>query len=322
MNDELLTKFMLGETTQEENKVIQQWIQADKAHEKHFADFQLIWETSKKLAFQSKANEEEAWQRFKNKRSQHTTKEAQVKPLISRFILMRVAAVFVIAFLGWAGYWGYQSTQNPSALMSIQTGEETRTETLPDGSVVTLNKHSTLTYPKAFQGNTRELNLQTGEAFFDVIPDKNKPFVVQVNNVQVKVLGTSFNIKAAAETTEVIVETGRVEVSRNNRIALLKPQEKVLVKENVADFTKENNPDKLYTYYRNKEFIANDTPLWRMVDVLNEAYDANIVIEREELRNLKLNTTFKNESLDHILSIISQTFDIKVVKKENKIILR
>jgi ferric-dicitrate binding protein FerR (iron transport regulator) len=69
-------------------------------------------------------------------------------------------------------------------------------------------------------------------------------------------------------------------------------------------------------------FVANKTPLWRMVQVLNEAYDAQIVIEREELRNLPLTTTFKNQPLDTILSVISETLHLQVVKTDDRIILK
>jgi ferric-dicitrate binding protein FerR (iron transport regulator) len=80
--------------------------------------------------------------------------------------------------------------------------------------------------------------------------------------------------------------------------------------------------DKLYNYYRSKEFVCDDTPLWKLVEVLNEAYGVNIVIENKELRGLRLNTTFNNESLDTILDIVSQTFGITYTKEADRIILK
>jgi ferric-dicitrate binding protein FerR (iron transport regulator) len=82
------------------------------------------------------------------------------------------------------------------------------------------------------------------------------------------------------------------------------------------------NTDQLYNYYRSKLFVADNTPLWRVVEILNEAYDANIVIENDQHRDLPLTTTFKDESLDNILHIITETFKITAVKENGKIILR
>jgi ferric-dicitrate binding protein FerR (iron transport regulator) len=102
----------------------------------------------------------------------------------------------------------------------------------------------------------------------------------------------------------------------------LKPSESIRVNDRDSIMTKDKVADKLYNYYRSKEFVCDDTPLWKLVEVLNAAYDANIIIGNDELRNLKLNTTFNNESLDKILEVISLTFGIKVSKEGDRIILK
>ena len=192
---------------------------------------------------------------------------------------------------------------------------------LNDGSVVTLNKNSSLAYPDKFAGDEREVTLN-GEGFFQVTPDKSKPFTVHVNDITVKVVGTSFNIRTLNGKTEVIVETGIVQVSRKNKMVELRPKEKVLVSQEDSSLVKQVETEKLYNYYRTKEFVCDNTPLWKLVEVLNEAYQANIVIQKPQLRSLPLNTTFSNESLDHILEVIQLTFDITVEKENDKIILR
>jgi transmembrane sensor len=91
---------------------------------------------------------------------------------------------------------------------------------LPDGSVVALNSNSKLVFPKQFKGDTREVTIE-GEAFFDVKPNAEKPFIINAGNAQVKVVGTSFNVCAypETETVEVVVETGKVQViSKNNEL--------------------------------------------------------------------------------------------------------
>ena len=87
-------------------------------------------------------------------------------------------------------------------------------------------------------------------------------------------------------------------------------------------FTKERTTDKLYNYFRSKEFVCENTPLWKVVAVLSEAYNMPITIEREELRSALPTTTFDNESLDKILEVIGQTFGATIVKKDTQVIIK
>ena len=189
-------------------------------------------------------------------------------------------------------------------------------DTLPDGSVITLNKRSTVTYPSKFKGDTRAITLK-GEAFFNVAPDKKKPFIISVNDVQVTVVGTSFNIKSENGNTEVVVETGIVRVTRSGKIVELNAGEKIVMSANDNIASKEAVDDKLYNYYRSKEFVCDETPLWKLVQVLNEAYDAKIIIGRKELNDIRITTTFYNESLEKVLEVIHLTLDIEIIKKED-----
>jgi transmembrane sensor len=260
---------------------------------------------------------DQAWQRFRQRIAAPQEKAAVKKAF---FTPLRAAALLVL--VAGAALWGYLSMKDgPAALLAIQSQSQVLNDTLPDGSMVTLNKNSVLSYKEKFRGDTRAVALK-GEAFFRVQPDKSKPFVVQVNDVTVKVVGTSFNVKSGEGATEVIVETGIVQVTRNGKTVELRPGQKVLLKDEDSALVKENVKDHLHNYYHSKEFVCDNTPLWKLVDVLQEAYDVEIEIGREELRNLPLTATFNNESLDHILDIIATTFDIKVTRRNNKIILR
>lgn len=168
----------------------------------------------------------------------------------------------------------------------------------------------------------RSVKLEKGEVFFDVSPDKLKPFIIDADQVNIRVVGTSFNVKKNKDLTEVIVESGLVRVSLKDQQLELKKGEKVLIKDTDATLQKELNRDNLHNYYRTNIFVADNTPLWRMVEILNEAYDAKIEIADPKFRDLTLNTTFKEESLDTILHIISETLRIKVQKEGEKIILK
>jgi len=194
-------------------------------------------------------------------------------------------------------------------------------DTLSDGSVVTINKGSSISYNSKFKGNTRKVELK-GEAFFTITPNKKKPFVISVNDVQVTVVGTSFNIKSVNGNTEVVVETGIVKVTKDGKTVELRPNEKIELHAKDAVMNKEQVSDKLYNYYRTKQFVCDDTPLWKLVEVVNEAYNSNIVIGDPAIRNLTITTTFDNESLEQVLNVIKETFNITVVKEGDTIILK
>jgi len=233
---------------------------------------------------------------------------------------MRIAALFIL--IAGAAVFGYlMFTGKPVENLVVASQKAPVIDTLPDGSVVTLNKHSSVNYPSKFKGDTRTITLK-GEAFFNITPNKKKPFIIHVNDVSIKVVGTSFNVRSEGGVTEVIVETGVVQVTRNNNTVELKPAEKLKIEQQDSIMVKEEVEDKLYNYYHSKEFVCYDAPLWKLAEALSQAYEVNIVIETESLRRLKLTTTFNNESLDRILEVISHTFDIQVIKEKDRILLK
>jgi ferric-dicitrate binding protein FerR (iron transport regulator) len=135
-------------------------------------------------------------------------------------------------------------------------------------------------------------------------------------------VGTSFNVKNINGNVEVVVETGIVTVTKGGKTVELKPNQKVMVAEKDSVMTEEKVSDQLYKYYRTKEFVCDGTPLWKLVEVLNEAYHSNIIIRNPAIRDLPLTTTFHNESLEQVLNVISMTLQVKVAKEGDTIILQ
>ncbi len=317
--DDLLVKYLLGEATATEQKEVQHWISEDAEHKRYFDHFCTIWETSARIASHSKADEHEAWERFQQ-RTQNKQGNGSRKVIPFGFInrtWLRAAAMLL--FLAGGGWIAHYLITHPAQL-HIHSGTDILVVTLPDESVVTLNKHTSLSYPKRFVGNTRNIQL-TGEAFFEVTPDKNKPFMIHANDATIRVVGTSFNIKSAPETTEIIVATGIVEVSKKENGILLRPNEKAIVRKDLTAPEKQANTDDLYNYYRTKEFVCNGTPLWRLTDVLSEAYNVDIIVA-DRLKHLPLTATFRNEPLDHIMNVISETFHVTVQRNGQQIIIK
>lgn len=314
MNDDLLIKFLLKETSKEESISVQNWLNASPSNKNYFLQFEKIWTSSKNLSAQSEISEEDAWLRFKERTNIKQAATGKLKP---KYNWLKIAASFILIAAGWSVY----TLLSPVSYIPVATGNVVTTKVLPDGSALTLNKNSRIRYADNFKNN-RSIHLEKGNVFFNVAHNKTKPFVINVDKVSVLVVGTSFNIKHLSNITEVIVETGIVKVSLGKNEINLYKGEKIIIKKNSKELIKTPNTDLLYNYYRSKEFITNNTPLWRLILVLNEEYHTNIVINDPDIKNLTINTTFKTTATpDYILDIICQTFNLKLVRNQNQILL-
>ena len=192
--------------------------------------------------------------------------------------------------------------------------------TLPDGTVVALNSHSKLVFPKHFKRNIREVTL-VGEGFFDVKPNPEKPFVIRAGNAQVKVLGTSFNVSAypETETVEVVVKTGKVQVvgtserteNEKNEV-FLSPGEKSILfnKSNILEKTENTNPN--YLAWKTHDLVFNKVPLHEVLVCLEKVYHVNIQLSEPELNDLLLEAHFDKKPIDFILNVVRLTFDLNL----------
>ncbi|GAA4332191.1 FecR family protein [Mucilaginibacter gynuensis] len=322
MMDELLAKYMLGETTAAEGEAIAAWIAENEENRKRFDHFKLIWDTSKSLKTESKLDADQSWTAFRQLAARQDMATAVVKPMhASRNRWMRIAAAWIV-ILGAAALLYTLLKPGKPMMLTLQTIDKPITDTLADGSIITLNKNSALSYPEKFTGDIREVRLKKGEAFFDIAHDKSKPFMIKVNDVLVQVVGTSFNIKGTGNKTEVIVATGIVQVIKKKLVIRLKPKESVTINNGSAKYDKALRTDELYNYYRTRKFIFNNTPLWRVAQVLNEAYNVNIVVPDKRLGKEPFTATLNYDSLAGGLKVINDALLTKAVKQGDKIIIQ
>lgn len=317
MTDELLIKFLLKEATEAEIQRIKAWLNESEANKTQLAQLNKIWIASKQLALSSKADESIAWEKFKQRTVASKPQEAVIRPLKPSYNWLKIAAMIAVVMGIWVGY----TVFGPTSYTDLVASNEVRVEQLPDGSELTLNKHTALSYVTNFK-KKRSVKLEKGDVFFSVAHDKAKPFVIDIDDVTVTVVGTSFNIKHIKDQTEVIVETGIVKVEFEDQMIELHKGEKVNIRQVVEKLTKETNKDQLYNYYRSKTFIANNIPLSRLVDVINEAYGAEIKIADEALAATLIVTTLAAEdTLEANLKIICRTLDLKMTRNHQQILL-
>lgn len=319
MNDDLLVKYLVGETDADENAAVESWLNADEKNLNYYNGFKKIWEDSLLIASENKTiDEDAAWKRLQNRIHEKDVRVLTPKKSSSHWLRI-AASILLVSTLGWLGY-SYFENKSADKLIEIYASNTTLNDTLPDGTTVTLNKNSSLSYASKFKGKTRPVTLK-GEAFFNVAPDKTKPFIIKINDVTVQVVGTSFNVKNKNGKTTVDVETGIVKVSKNKDQVELRHGEKVVIADKNSELLKSTSKGRLYNYYRNKELVCDETPLQELVEALSEIYNVNIVIKNASLKEKPLTTVFKDQSLDQVLEVIQETFRIEIEHKDNQIVL-
>lgn len=204
--------------------------------------------------------------------------------------------------------------------VSTKLGDKA-TINLPDGSKVWLNGDSKITYAENFRDKIREVYL-SGEAFFEVAKDKTKPFIIHTRTINLKVLGTAFNVRSYdnEKETETSLVHGSVEVTLLNspdQKILLKPGEKLLVKNTLADTPLKNKKQKtdeeapiavltnmhyygadsssIETSWTKSELIFNDEPLERIALNLERWFNVRITIANEDLKKVKYTATLEDD---------------------------
>jgi len=252
----------------------------------------------------------------------------------SRIIFMRalkIAAVLLLAVLiGSSIYFIHEKN-----LQTVATAEVTVDDLglsqieLADGTKVTLNRDSKINYPDEFGTDTREVSI-VGEAFFEVAPNANKPFIIHAGEATIKVLGTSFSVNAYPENdkVEVIVETGKVKFSKldnspkTTNELILDPGEKGTYINTSKLLSKCMNDDPNFLAWKTHKLVFNKTSLKEVIKQLNKAYHVQIDTADPSLNKLLLNAHFEKESLDFILEVISTTHGLKIDKKGEHYLLK
>lgn len=191
---------------------------------------------------------------------------------------------------------------------------------LSDGTHVWLNSESELIYPTSFEGENREVVLK-GEAFFDVAKDELKPFIVENNQMKIKVLGTSFNVSGymSEKSQNVTLVNGSVQVQMDNSsVFQISPSEQFSYdKEKQTTSIRVVNTE-LYTAWTEGKYIFKDARLEDILSKLQRWYDFEITYLQEELKNRRFSIVINREdNLKNVLEIISFTSNVKLVQESN-----
>jgi transmembrane sensor len=196
--------------------------------------------------------------------------------------------------------------------------------TLQDGTSVWLNAQSTLTYPARFSGRSRRVTV-SGEAYFDVAENSRKPFIVSTQNMEMKVLGTQFNVYsypgAGCIKTDLIEGSLMVYNKESpNAGVTLKPNEQIVVKDGKMFPGEIRNSD--YFLWKEGIYAFENERLLDIIEKLQLYYDVKIIVKDPEIFNVRYTGKFRQrDGIDEILRIIQKIQRFNVQKDtENNII--
>ncbi len=324
---ELIGKYVFREASQAETRRVEAWATATEQNLKELEQIKFLVQKTNELYQQKNFDTNLAWSKVK-KRIKHESSISRfsgIKIKAASFFFKYAASILLFILLGISGYYIIRENSGYSSYTEIVSGEKQviNDHILPDGSVVTLNENSHLLFPARFKKNQREVRI-TGEVFFDVTHDPNNPFIIDAGTVQIKVLGTSFNVNAYPESdsVEITVESGTVQIIYSEQKDpgipskhLLSTGEKGILSIYDGKFRKTMKADLNYLAWKTNSLHFAKTPLPEVLRYLKNTYHTEIQLKNKELENLLLTAQFEDKSPEFILNVIRLTFDLELTNE-------
>lgn len=319
-DDHLLLKFLSGAATEEERLAVLRWAQASPDHQKMLADLQQIYQAGPREALPGDYQTAHEWRKLQSKLDQNEHR-ATVKrmPWVGAPLFKIAASITIFAVCAFLIY----NIGIKDDVITHESGAQRREIALPDGSIVTLNTGSRISYGDDFTG-MRSLTL-SGEAFFEVKRDPGHPFVIHTGAARVRVLGTSFNVRAydAEGQNEVYVVTGKVQLAQeagdNSAIALTPGERGVLQVSNGA-IIKSAAPDPNLIAWKSRALVFRKAALHEVIPTLERYFQVSIKLKNPDLRSCRFTSTFEDPGLDEVIEALSVSFRLNVVRQDSQYI--
>ncbi|MFT2010925.1 FecR family protein [Pontibacter sp. 13R65] len=322
----------VNEGTAEQNTFWSDWL------EEHPEKYETILEARKLVTLLSQdeddmqdAELETIWTKLKQARNEYAAQQATeariipFQPWTSTFRLVAAAAIgLLICMVGFLLY----NSGEPSTIEYATNFGERRTIYLPDSSMVVLNANSKITIPADWQTDKpREVDL-IGEAYFSVTHQvNNQKFLVHTQNgLQVEVLGTEFSVSDKKGKERVVLASGKVRlnIGRGNsqEHLIMKPGEMVEVSNKLQKATVKEVRPEIYTSWKDNKLILDNTSLGEIATMLEEDYGYAVIFEDKSIMNQRMTAFLNESSMSNILVAISETFDVKIQKERQRIIIK
>ena len=354
--EEIIVSALTGQASPEELSELKLWLAESKANRRLYNEYAGIWSASLAVGRKDDYQPDAVWT------SLNSRMKVQKRYVLSGFSWKKVvvaAAVLALVFL--AGTRVNRHTGDETVVPTASTfaeytspyGSKSKVK-LPDGSSVWLNAGSILRYSSDFNIHHREVYLE-GEGYFEVTHDEQSPFLVQTTTITIKVLGTTFNVKAYPEeaVVETTVESGSVQLidplSSTQKTTLLRANQKAVItkgnlpdaepgetsqKEIKPDVIKPSNPvpiagvkvnsnvkTEVYTSWKDTRWVFEAEKLSSLAVKLERRYNVHFVFADEALKENVFSGKLEDETLDQVLEAIKLTSPILYKVKNNTVYL-
>lgn len=320
IDEQILLQFLLGNATSDEVTRVEKWLKESEANRKRLDQVESLWVETGKLSPPPVAVDvQAAWvrvaQRIAASPEERFPRKQNVK-IVNLPVFRWVTGVAATLLLMLGIWWLSGTFERSSSQITLNSGGEILTDTLPDGTQIALNMGSGLVYPEHFGKKTREVSLE-GEAYFIVAPDPSKPFTIRTGFAQITVTGTSFNVNAYPGNEVVVtVDEGSVilfavhdQTGDTASVILTKGMTGRVSPEGTPPETLlREDPDALFWYDRS--LVFKQTPLQEVFTLLATHYQVSITCDHPDIQSCRLTATFTNEPVDIIAGIIADAFNL------------
>lgn len=298
--DTLIARYLAGEATPEEEAALLAWANKSPENRRYLADLQTLWQKTPAMrpAPTRAVDTEAALLRVKNRLRKN-------RPRMVRLSVVWRAAAAVALMLAAAYFFRLRNLpQTGSVLVATDTAVS---ETLSDGSVVTLDPRSGLSLNAGFNTRTRRLRLH-GAATFEVQSDSTRPFIVTLNDLEVQVLGTVFRVDNLYDPglVRIAVTEGRVQVRARGQTLVLAAGDQAVFNLETGVLAPAQAEGRVLRF--------DATPLRDVVREIERAYGVQVILKNKALENCLLTARYHNLSADRVLALVAESFTISLQK--------
>lgn len=318
--DDLIAKYLAGEALPDEAILLDDW--------KNVSPENLVYFTQSEKAFQfnhiqTQTDTSRLFQDIMMQVGQYEKKEAKVIPFKPFFTPLRIAAsILVVSLVGLVTMFSLKHEDGQPEAM-IASADSTKQELLADGSKVFLNKHTKLTVEGGFNGKKRRLKLE-GEAFFEVVHDAQKPFVIEAGGIQIKDIGTAFNVKAqpGSDSVTVSVSEGIVDITNGEQTVQLMANQSLVYVRSTNTLGKTSNIPVNSAAYKTRIFRFKATTLEDVIATVNEVYGPIMILDNPKLANCNITVEFENQPPQTIVDIVTETLGLTYEKRNGQYVIK
>ncbi len=314
---DLTVKYLSGETSDSEVKQLEDWVLESSENKAVFNQIKQAWILSGIENNNHQIDVEKEWNLI-DKQLLEKDKVVEMKPRRGlKFYLSIAAAVAVILA---ASIWVLIPKDD---IQEYSVQNQVAVNTLPDGSNVSLNQYSSVAFESKFDKQERRVKL-TGDAYFEVERNEDRPFIVDAEDVEVEVLGTTFYVDSREElpNIEVIVQSGTVAVKAQEQRIVLNAGDTGIYEKSSKKLIKQTNEEDNYLGWTTDTLVFEEEKLELVVRSLNRKFHSQIEIDIEDTESCYLTAKFGFDKLEPILKIIEKALDITAERKGEKIILK